>query len=441
VRCQVLYWFSERFAEEKRAYLRLSLKLRRVVRSVERITSGGTVRVLTIALLLVILYQSSILIRTAREISLPASLPGTMPTLPTAELIHEDEWVTIAGSARGFSVAVLFSDGEEEDICTIQEGRFSFHFRPEENTRFVQIQVYGDRLPSLYTKAIPIALRETAVPAKEKTPARRADKTAPAKEVTDTTIGIQTKNLHSPPGSFLPEKDLNRGRPDTGTVAITFDGGSYDNAAVKILDVLAERGLTATFFLTGEFMSSYPEVTRRIAREGHEVGNHTYSHPHLTTFAKNLRQETLPGLTEELVLSELTRNEELYRSLTGSEMVKLWRAPYGEQNETIRRWAGKAGYRHVSWTYDPKTRKSLDGLDWVSDRESALYLSSAQIINKILSFDNETEMGLAGGIVLLHLGSERRFDPFHPKLGLLLDRLQERGYKVGSVGQLLETGG
>ena len=67
--------------------------------------------------------------------------------------------------------------------------------------------------------------------------------------------------------------------------------------------------------------------------------------------------------------------------------------------------------------------------------------TSEQIINKILSFDNETDMGLAGGIVLLHLGTERRSDPFHPKLGRLLDRLKEKGYKVGSVGQLLETGG
>jgi peptidoglycan/xylan/chitin deacetylase (PgdA/CDA1 family) len=142
-----------------------------------------------------------------------------------------------------------------------------------------------------------------------------------------------------------------------------------------------------------------------------------------------------------LLLKELTGNEELFHLLTGREMVKLWRAPYGEQNETIRRWAGNSAYRHVSWTYDPKTRKSLDGLDWVSDRGSALYLSSSQIVNKILSFDNETEMGLAGGIVLLHLGSERSSDPFHPKLGHLLDRLQEKGYKVGSVGELLESGG
>ncbi len=95
----------------------------------------------------------------------------------------------------------------------------------------------------------------------------------------------------------------------------------------------------------------------------------------------------------------------------------------------------------MSWTYDPKTRKSLDGLDWVSDQASALYLTSDEIIEKIISFDRQTEMGLAGGIVLLHLGSERKDDPFHPKLGQLIDKLREKGYEVGSVGSLLAKGG
>ncbi len=58
-------------------------------------------------------------------------------------------------------------------------------------------------------------------------------------------------------------------------------------------------------------------------------------------------------------------------------------------------------------------------------------------MQKIISFDSETSMGLAGGIVLLHLGSERDSDPFHPRLGELIDRLKEKGYKIGSVMQML----
>ena len=119
----------------------------------------------------------------------------------------------------------------------------------------------------------------------------------------------------------------------------------------------------------------------------------------------------------------------------------MWRAPYGEHNSQIRKWALDAGFRHVSWTYDPDTRMSLDTLDWVADKDSGLYLSSEQIVDKILSFDRKTEQGLKGGIILLHLGSERIEDPFFPNLAGLLDELEGRGYSVGSVSSLLSGGG
>jgi peptidoglycan/xylan/chitin deacetylase (PgdA/CDA1 family) len=440
MRCQVLYWLSERFTAEKRAWLRLSLRIRRLEKWIERITGGRLARALTIALLLVILYQTVVLVNAIRDFPAPLQPQHSFLSVPSADLAYDGEWITVAGSAPGFSVAVLLMDGREQEVCTIQEGLFSFRHRPEENSKSVQVQVYGDSLPAMYTRSIPIAGREDVGPGESKVSTDREREAVPVPVRAPHPVVTVKRSAVKAPRHLQLGDDLSRGHPDTGTVAITFDGGSYGNAATRILDALAKRDLKATFFLTGEFMNRYPEITRRIATEGHEVGNHMFSHPHLTTFAKNLRQETLPGVTRELVLDELAKNEELFFSLTGNEMVKLWRAPYGEQNETIRKWAGKEGYRHVSWTYDPKTRKSLDGLDWVSDRDSALYLSSDQIINKILSFD-ETEIGLAGGIVLLHLGSERSTDPFYPKLGRLLDRLQEKGYKVGSVGDLLEKGG
>jgi peptidoglycan/xylan/chitin deacetylase (PgdA/CDA1 family) len=391
----------------------------------------------------------------------------------------------VAGSAPGFGVAVLLADGRERNVRTIKEGYYSFTFQAEKPMRSVQIQVYGDRMPTMYTRALPIPdnflateMKDTedsetiqkptiaAKPRKEpdapikvaskpgsspETPAVtlsdtgvESPSTRPESAFTETVspkaVSRKTRTLSAPP-KLKPGEDMDRGHSGSRTVAVTFDGGSYSNAAQRILDVLAKRDLKATFFLTGEFMNHYPEVTRRIADEGHEVGNHTYSHLHLTTFEKNFKQDTLPGISKEVLLAELRKNEALYEELTGAMMVKLWRAPYGEQNETIRNWASSEGYQHVSWTYDPKTRKSLDGLDWVSDQASALYLTSEEIIEKIISFDSQTEMGLAGGIVLLHLGSERKDDPFHPKLGQLIDKLREKGYEVGSVGSLLAKGG
>ena len=425
----------------------MTLRFRKLEKSTQKFTGGGLFRLLTIALLLFLLYQTSILVHTLQGIS--TSQPGTqsLPSLSTPDIAHQGEWTTVAGSAPDFAVAVLLADGIEKDLCTVSEGRYSFTFKADSNIRSFQIQVYGDQLPTMYTRAIPVSESVATVkeePVKEKPKISRpatVTKPEPKEKVVKAQppkpIEVARKKA---PQVFRPEDDLTRGLPETGTVAITFDGGSYSNAADKILKVLAERSLKATFFLTGEFIKHHPEVTRRIAGEGHEVGNHLFSHLHLTTFGKNYRQETLPGMTEELLQKELVRNEELYENLTGEKMVKLWRAPYGEQNQEIRQWALKIGYRHVSWTYDSKTRKSLDGLDWVSDRDSALYLSSDQIVQKIISFDSETEMGLAGGIVLLHLGSERDSDPFHPRLGELIDRLQEKGYKIGSITQMLNTG-
>ncbi|MDT8395810.1 MAG: polysaccharide deacetylase family protein [bacterium] len=443
----------------RRYALRASLRYRRFERSMGKLTGGGFIRLITIGLLLVILYQSGILVKIVREIPVPSGSSQTVPAFPTAELVHEGEWFTVAGRAPGFGVAVLIADGRERDVCTVREGYFSFTFQAEGPMRSVQIQVYGDRLPAMYTRALPLpdnllasgdTLPEVLPPAAQ--PARtRESKQArevPVKTALKPEPPVRPAEAEqtaaagpSPQPGRKPGDDIDRGLSGSRTVAVTFDGGSYSNAAARILDVLAQRNLKATFFLTGEFMRSYPEITRRIADEGHEVGNHTYSHLHLTTFEKNFRQDILPGITREILLAELKKNEAFFEELTGRKMVSLWRAPYGEQNETIRRWASSAGYQHVSWTYDPKTRKNLDGLDWVSDRGSALYLSSGDIVDKILSFDSQTEMGLGGGIVLLHLGSERKADPFYPRLGQLIDKLREKGYEVGSVGALLEKGG
>ena len=451
LKCQVHCWLSEKTGNFKRAALRISLRYRRLEKFTQKLTGGSLFRLLTITLLLFLLYQTNILVNTLQDISVSDQGNASVPALPTVDVAHKDEWITLAGSAPDFSVAVLLADGKERDVCTVSEGRYSFTFKADSNTRTFQIQVYGDSMPTMYTQPIPAPdpisakkaetkVSKTAKPESSKPAA--APQPAPSEKTALVTPPGPVKSV--PKRSYSPSSlrdDLSRGRPDSRAVAITFDGGSFSNSAGRILDVLADRNLKTTFFLTGEFIKRYPDVTRRIADEGHEVGNHTYSHLHLTTFGKNYRQETLPGINAALIEKELERNERAFEDLTGKKMVKLWRAPYGEQNDEIRQWALKAGYRHVSWTYDPKTRKSLDSLDWVSDRNSSLYLSSEQIVQKIISFDSDTETGLAGGIVLLHLGSERDSDPFHSRLGELIDQLQEKGYEVGSVGKMLETEG
>ncbi|MCA1611477.1 MAG: polysaccharide deacetylase family protein [Acidobacteria bacterium] len=188
--------------------------------------------------------------------------------------------------------------------------------------------------------------------------------------------------------------DLSRGPRDRREVLLSFDAGSSDRGSREILDALRAHGIRTTIFLTGEFIRRYPELVRRIVADGHEVGNHTESHPHLTTYARDGRQATRAGVDRAFVAGELSRTERLFREATGGTLAPFWRAPFGEQNEEVRRWAAESGYWHVGWTGG---RAGLDGLDWISDPCSRGYRSSRRVVEALV------ERAENGGIVLLHL--------------------------------------
>ncbi len=234
---------------------------------------------------------------------------------------------------------------------------------------------------------------------------------------------------------FTPP-DITRVSTGERLLAVTFDGGSEDGDAPDILDALTERGIKATVFLTGEFIRKHPDTVRRIVADGHEVGNHTMNHPHLTDFNASYRHKTLPGVDKDLIGRELKGAAELFKQATGKEMSPLWRAPYGEMNADIRRWAFEEGYVHIGWTYDNKRKESLDTLDWVSDRTSKLYRTSFEIKRRILNFGGNSD-GARGGIVLMHLGTERKKDKASEVLGEILDALSGRGYRFVTVSELL----
>lgn len=227
---------------------------------------------------------------------------------------------------------------------------------------------------------------------------------------------------------------FDRGRQDLPQVALTFDGGSDAGDAELILRVLEERGARATFFLTGEFLGKFPALVRRIAAGGHEVANHTWSHPHLTAWARSGRHDTLPGIDRALLERELGRTAAAYERISGRPLAPLWRAPFGEMNEEIARWAADAGWTHVGWSRGPGGRETLDTLDWVADPSSRNHLTSARMLERILSFDAGGN-GLRGGVVLMHLCVERE-DRLAGRLGALIDGLRARGYVPATVGEL-----
>ncbi|HEY0592958.1 MAG TPA: polysaccharide deacetylase family protein [Thermoanaerobaculia bacterium] len=226
-----------------------------------------------------------------------------------------------------------------------------------------------------------------------------------------------------------------RGRVDRPEIVLSFDAGSSSRGTEEILDVLKQHDVRTTVFLTGEFIEREPDLVRRIVADGHEVGNHTWSHPHLTTFARNRNQTTLPRVTREFFLSELQRTADAFERVTGRAMAPYWRAPFGEENSEIRGWAEEAGYLHVGWTRG--RRSNLDALDWVSDPDSPIYYDPDALARRLMKFGEANGTTLNGGIVLMHLGSDRdaaqRLDRALPEL---IAGLRARGMRLVSVTEM-----
>ena len=140
---------------------------------------------------------------------------------------------------------------------------------------------------------------------------------------------------------------------DIKKIALTFDDGPHPYYTDQLLDGLKERGVVATFFVTGEHASLHPETIERMAEEGHLIGNHTYSHMQLTTD------------NEKEFKEELVKTNEVIREITGKEVLYV-RPPYGVWN---KKFEAELNMFPVLWTVDP--------LDWCSDNA---YCIAAKVI-------------------------------------------------------------
>jgi len=228
--------------------------------------------------------------------------------------------------------------------------------------------------------------------------------------------------------------------PGTGnTFALTFDGDQESQGTEKLLALLRRRHIVATLFVTGRFAELHPELLREAAADGHEIGNHTFSHPHLTTWAQNHRHLTLPGVTRETLQRELRDAAEAIRRAIGRPPIKLWRAPYGEHNAEIRAWAAELGYVQIGWTGG--CGDALDALDWVEDPSSRRFLGAEAMARHLLSFEDRCGIPLAGSIILMHLGSARPDLPLLEALPIVLDETDRRGLHPVPVTELLRLGG
>src|SRR5947199_1556053 len=183
-------------------------------------------------------------------------------------------------------------------------------------------------------------------------------------------------------------------------IAITFDDGPSATLTPKLLDILAAHRIKATFFVIGENVVQHPEVVARAAREGHEIGNHSWSHPN---FGK---------MSDDGVRGQLQRTDEAIKGATGARPTLL-RPPYGSITARQKRWIhDQFGYQVILWDVDP--------YDWKRPGPPV-------VRNRILK---ETQ---PGSIVLSH--------DIHPgtieAMPSTFDALEGKGFKFVTVSELI----
>lgn len=256
---------------------------------------------------------------------------------------------------------------------------------------------------------------------------------------------IKTKKTDYKPLQLLPGNtfSFNNGSVEFPVVSFTFDGGSTANAAMDIMDTLRSRNVTTTMFLTGHFIKKHSDIVKKLIEAGHELGNHMFSHLHLTTYSENRIQYTLSAISQSVIQRELITADQLLVSATGQHFAPLWRAPYGEFNEQLCAWARDAGYVHVGWRQGRSWRDGFDTNDWIADSETPGFKTPEEVFTKIVTLANTKPYGINGGIILMHLGTERkkREDQVHLKLGAMIDSLRVLGYEIVPISVMMKRAG
>lgn len=206
--------------------------------------------------------------------------------------------------------------------------------------------------------------------------------------------------VNLPDGSGGGQVSFSRVNTYAPYIAMTFDDGPHPTNTPRLLDMLRERNIRATFYVVGKNVRAYPHIVRRIIAEGHEIGNHSWSHPNLTK------------LSQSAVIKQLQDTESAIISACGVRPRTL-RPPYGALTSSQRQMVkAHFGYPTILWDVDP--------LDWKRPGPSV-------VTNRII---NNTR---SGSIVLAHDLHKSTVDA----MPSTFDGLLAKGYTFVTVSQLL----
>lgn len=182
-------------------------------------------------------------------------------------------------------------------------------------------------------------------------------------------------------------------------LAISFDAAWGADKTEEIMRVCKEFNANATFFLVGFWVDKYGDMVKKIDENGFEIGTHSNTHPDMTTLSK------------EAMKQELVDSMNLIKNITNKD-VKLFRPPYGAYNNTLLDVCDELGLKAIQW--------DVDSLDWKG-------LTAQNIANRVLSQVKN------GSIVLFHNNA----DHILTALPLVLSALNQKGYQILSVGELI----
>ncbi len=170
----------------------------------------------------------------------------------------------------------------------------------------------------------------------------------------------------------------------------------------KLLEILKKQNVKTTFFLVKFWMDKNPDMTRRIAEAGHEIGNHSATHPNMG------------GLSKAEIIKEMTDTHNKIKELTGQNAV-LFRPPFGDYSNTLIATCNELGYHVIQW--------DVDSLDWKDLSAGAIY---DRVIGQIKS----------GSIVLFHNNGKHTGEALEP----IIKELHNQSYKIVTVSELLIKG-
>lgn len=194
-------------------------------------------------------------------------------------------------------------------------------------------------------------------------------------------------------------------------LALTYDDGPNESCTRQLLEVLARHDARATFFMIGRHVMHRPEIAREVAAAGHEIGNHTYTHPNLI-FSSRVQIE-----------SQLDDCSRILTEAVG-EHSKLFRPPFGGRRPDVLAGARRKGYIPVMW--------SVSAHDWNAD--------TADVIERKV-----TRQISGGDVILMHDGG-------HIKMGVdrsatvtatdhLIRRYQDEGFEFVTVSEMMKSNG